>query len=56
MIFEDIQTRECADSKVESDKLERWMIGTAMKAKSPFAAYSSLLVICIQLLIAFSAS
>ena len=36
MIFEDIQTRECADSKVESDKLERWMIGTAMKAKSPF--------------------
>lgn len=35
MIFEDIQTRECADSKVQSDSLERWMIGTAMKAKSP---------------------
>lgn len=35
MIFEDIQTRECADSKMQSDNLERWMIGTAMKAKSP---------------------
>lgn len=35
MIFDDAQTRECADSMVESDKLEQWMIGTAMKAKSP---------------------
>ncbi len=35
MIFDDIQTRECADSKLQSDTLERWMIGTAMKAKSP---------------------
>lgn len=35
MIFEDIQTRECADSEVQSDALLRWMIGTAMKAKSP---------------------
>lgn len=35
MIFEDIQTRECADSKVQSDALEKWMVGTAMKAKSP---------------------
>lgn len=35
MIFDDAQTRECADSQVESDKLEQWMIGTAMKAKSP---------------------
>lgn len=35
MIFDDIQTRECADSKVQSEALERWMIGTAMKAKSP---------------------
>ena len=33
MIFEDIQTRECADSQVQSDTLERWMVGTAMKAK-----------------------
>lgn len=36
IIFEDIQTREQADSQLESDKLEKWMIGTAMKAKSPF--------------------
>jgi len=35
MIFEDIQTRECADSQIQSEALERWMIGTAMKAKSP---------------------
>ena len=35
MIFEDIQSRECADSEVQSDSLENWMIGTAMKAKSP---------------------
>lgn len=35
MVFEDIQTRECADSKVQSNTLENWMVGTAMKAKSP---------------------
>lgn len=35
MIFEDIQTRENADSATQSDALERWMVGTAMKAKSP---------------------
>src|SRR4030067_95719 len=35
MIFEDIQTRECADSQTQSEALERWMVGTAMKAKSP---------------------
>lgn len=35
MIFEDIQTAECAESKVQANALERWMIGTAMKAKSP---------------------
>jgi len=35
MIFEDIQTREDADSQVVSDTLYKWMIGTAMKAKSP---------------------
>lgn len=35
MIFEDIQTKECALSKVQSDALEAWMVGTAMKAKSP---------------------
>jgi len=35
MIFEDIQSRDCADSEVQSTKLENWMVGTAMKAKSP---------------------
>lgn len=35
MIFEDIQTREDADSEVISGALETWMYGTAMKAKSP---------------------
>jgi hypothetical protein len=39
MIFEDVQTRECADSKVQSDALERWMVGTAMKAKSPHGCF-----------------
>lgn len=37
MIFEDIQSRECADSEVQSNSLENWMVGTAMKAKSPSA-------------------
>jgi len=35
MIFEDIQTREEAESQTVSEAIERWMIGTAMKAKSP---------------------
>jgi hypothetical protein len=35
MVFDDIQTREDADSAEVSQKLETWMIGTAMKAKSP---------------------
>lgn len=35
MIFEDIQSRECADSEIQSTALENWMVGTAMKAKSP---------------------
>lgn len=35
MVFEDIQTKECSESQVQSQSLERWMIGTAMKAKSP---------------------
>lgn len=35
MIFEDIQTKECSESPQQSQALERWMIGTAMKAKSP---------------------
>lgn len=35
MIFDDIQSRECAESQLQSETLEREMIGTAMKAKSP---------------------
>jgi hypothetical protein len=35
MIFEDIQTREEADSQTVSESIEQWMLGTAMKAKSP---------------------
>lgn len=35
IIFDDIQTREDADSEQVSSKLEDWMYGTAMKAKSP---------------------
>ena len=35
MIFEDIQTKECSQSDVMSNSLIDWMVGTAMKAKSP---------------------
>jgi hypothetical protein len=35
MLFEDVQSRECADSAVQSTSLENWIVGTAMKAKSP---------------------
>ena len=35
MIFDDIQSREVADSQTQSEALLRWMVGTAMKAKSP---------------------
>lgn len=35
MLFDDIQSRECAESQIQSDNLMRWMVGTAMKAKSP---------------------
>jgi len=35
MVFDDIQTREDADSDVISGNLETWLVGTAMKAKSP---------------------
>lgn len=35
MFFDDIQPREEADSELLSAQLERWMIGTVMKAKSP---------------------
>lgn len=36
MIFEDIQSREDADSEVISTSIEQWLHGTAKKAKSPF--------------------
>jgi len=36
MVFDDIQTKECAESPVQSKSLMEWMVGTAMKAKSPF--------------------
>jgi len=35
MIFDDIQSRVCAESQTQSETLEREMTGTAMKAKSP---------------------
>jgi len=35
MVFDDIQTADCADSEIQSTALEKWFIGTAMKAKSP---------------------
>lgn len=35
MIFDDIQTREEADSEPVSRNIETWMTGTAMKSKSP---------------------
>lgn len=35
IIFDDIQTRADADSEIVSKNLETWMVGTAMKAKSP---------------------
>lgn len=34
MIFEDIQSREDAESQVISEGIEKWMLGTAMKAKA----------------------
>lgn len=35
MIFEDIQTADDAKSATISEAIETWMVGTAMKAKSP---------------------
>lgn len=35
IIMDDIQTKECADSPVQSKALEEWMVGTLMKSKSP---------------------
>lgn len=35
MVFDDVQSRESADSQEVSESLYKWMLGTAMKAKSP---------------------
>lgn len=35
MVFDDIQSAEDAESEVISSALEKWLFGTAMKAKSP---------------------
>lgn len=35
MIFDDAQTKECAESLVESSSYSSWFYGTALKAKSP---------------------
>lgn len=35
ILMDDIQSRECAESELQSSQLENWMIGTLMKAKSP---------------------
>ncbi len=35
MIFDDIQSREDSESELLASQLEKWMVGTAMKAKSP---------------------
>lgn len=35
MIFDDIQSKETSESEILSTNLEKWLVGTAMKAKSP---------------------
>lgn len=35
MVFDDIQSREDSESDIMASQLETWMVGTAMKAKSP---------------------
>lgn len=35
ILMDDIQSRDCADSAVQSESLETWMVGTLMKAKAP---------------------
>lgn len=35
MVFDDIQSKECSESQVQSAALERWFYSTARKAKSP---------------------
>ncbi len=35
ILMDDIQTKECADSLIQSKMLIEWMVGTLMKSKSP---------------------
>jgi len=35
MIFDDAQTKECAESSTEAVAFQKWFVGTALKAKSP---------------------
>lgn len=35
MIFDDMQSKELAESQAQSEAMERWLYGTVMKAKSP---------------------
>lgn len=35
IIFDDIQTKECSESVVQTQTLERWFYGTAMYSRSP---------------------
>jgi len=35
ILMDDMQSRECADSALQSETLEKWMVGTLMKTKSP---------------------
>ncbi len=37
MIFDDAQTKECAESITEAKSYQQWFIGTALKAKSPIS-------------------
>ena len=37
LIFDDSQTKECAESITEAKSYQQWFIGTALKAKSPLS-------------------
>src|SRR6187549_177869 len=37
MVFDDSQTKECAESITEAKSYQQWFIGTALKAKSPLS-------------------
>lgn len=35
MLMDDIQSKECSESEIQSTSLENWMVSTLLKAKSP---------------------